>query len=281
MIAASRHAPLVAAALAGMPGNVQEHPAGRWDLRLGTTPVSARLDDAWLLFSASAPTTTAPAAMLAWNGALTGHVKFVLSENGEPQLRAEIPLDDDAEPLIREAWSGLGGALALLRGEAVQTPAGETAPAVSQDEMQRLCAEAGWPATLRSDGSCAVEIESPGAFVQALLTARGAGLRAAVQLASLPASATDSVCAVSRLLLMTGGVVRLARAAVETGGGKVLPRLEVTFSTRPAADHLAHALAGLSVAHQLCAEEARALHDTNLAGAFLALSNTTTRKETT
>lgn len=278
MIAASRHAPLVAAALAGMAGNVEPQPAGCWDLRLGATPVSARLDDAWLLLSAPVPATT---AMLARNGALSGHVKFVLSENGELQLRAEVPLDEDAEPLIRAAWAAMESALAALRGEAVPTPVGEAEPALAQDAIARLCAEAGWPATLRSDGSCAVEIESPGAFVQASLTARGAGLRAAVQLASLPAAATASVSAVSRLLLIIGGVVRLARPAMNMSEGRALPRLEVTFSSSPAADALAHALASLSVAHQLCAEEARALHDPNLAGEFLALSNTTTRKETT
>lgn len=281
MIAAYRHAPLVAATLTAMPGNVQELPASRWALRLGDTPVSARLDDAWLVLTAPAPAAVSPAAMLAWNAALPGRVKFALSENGEPHLRAEIPLDEDAEPLIREAWSGLEMALALLRGEPCQPPPGETAPAVSPDEIQRLCAEAGWPATPRNDGSCAVELECPGAFVQATLAPRGAGVRASVQLASLAASAAGSVAAAGLLLLTTGGVVRLARPVMETDGGKVLPRLEAAFSTSPTAAQLAHALAGLSVAWQLCAEEAGALQDPDLAREFLALSNTTKRKEKT
>ena len=278
MIATYRHAPLVAAALAGISGNVQDLPACQWDLRLGETPVSARLDDAWLVMSAPVPAATARAAMLAWNAGLSGRAKFAISENGEPHLRAEIPLDEDAEPLIREAWSGLGMALALLRGGENRPPAGESEPAVSQDEIQRVCAEVGWPATLRSDGSCSVELECPGDFVQASLAPCGAGLRASVPLTNLPESATESASAIGLLLLTTGGVVRLARPVMEASAGKALLRLEVAFSANPSAAHLAHAFAGLSVAHQLCAEEARALHDPNLAGEFLALNNTTTRK---
>ena len=73
------------------------------------------------------------------------------------------------------------------------------------------------------------------------------------------------------LLLTACGLVRFARAAVEEKGGQALARFEVRFSTAPSALELTHALAALSVACRLCAQEAKALQDEEIAGKYLAI----------
>jgi hypothetical protein len=281
VIATSRYAPLLVEAFADILGKTDVQSATRWDLTLSGTPIIAQHDDSWLVMTA--PATAAPAlpTLLGWNASLPGRVKFALTENGDAQIRAEIPLDDDSEPLIHEAWHGFATALALLHGEASQLSPVATAVAVAQEELKRLCDEAEWPCTPRGDGSCAVELECPGAFLQASLTPHGDGVRVSVQIASCDELAVESVSALGVLFLKVGAAVRMARPVFETGEGKVLARFEVTFSAVPAAAHLAHALSALSVAAQFGAEEARVLQEPDVAREFLALSKTTTRKEET
>lgn len=278
MIATSRHAPLVTATFAGILGHAQESPGSQWELTLRDTPIIARQDAPWLVMTAPAPDDVSLLALLGWNAALPGRTKFALSADGAPQIRAEIPIDEDAGPLILEAWRGFETALALLRGEECQ-PHGDTPHAVSQEALTLLCAEAEWPCTARGDGTCVVELECPGAFMQASLLPLGDGLRIFVPLANIADSSAESVSAMSVLLLSAASAMRMARPVCESADGKVSPRLEVVFSAAPAAAQIAHALSGLSVACQFCAQEVQALQDPNVAREFLALSKTKTRKE--
>ena len=278
MIATARHTPVVSAAFAEILGRPQKSHGCQWDLVLRDTPIIAQHDAPWLVLTAPAPGDFGPLALLAWNGALPGWVKFALSASGELEIRAEIPIDEDAGPSIHEAWRGLETALALLGGGESQLPSG-IAPAVSQAELKRLCDEAEWPCTPRDDGSCTVELEYPGSFMQASLAPRDCGVRVSVPLERFPESAAESVSALGILLLSAGSAMRMVRPACETADGKVSPRLEVVFSSVPAAAQLAHALSSLSVACQFCAEEVKALQDPNVAREFLALSKTKTRKE--
>jgi hypothetical protein len=270
---------MITGAFAGIPGVAQESPVSRWDLTLCETPVVARQDEPWLVMTAPVAGSFELSALPARNAGLPGLVKFALSADGEPEIRAEIPLDEEAAPLIREALRGFERAFALVRGGECEPPPGEASPAVSQDDLKRLCAEAGWACTPRGDNSCAVELECPGAFLQASLAPRGDGLRVSVQLASCDKSAADPVSALSILFLKTGAAVRMARPVFETNEGRVHARFEVTFSAVPSPAQLAHALSALSVAAQLCAEEAGALQEPDLVREFLAMSKTKTRKE--
>src|SRR5438105_3978852 len=111
MMPASRHTPIVAAIFAELLRTAQEPRASRWELTLRNTQVIARLEDTWLVMTAPAAGSASPPALLGWTAALPGRVKFALSARGEPQIRAEIPLDEDAGPLIREAWRGFETAL--------------------------------------------------------------------------------------------------------------------------------------------------------------------------
>ena len=281
MIALSRLVPIAAAALAEFSVVAQEPLHGRWDLIQRGTMIAVTIEDGWLVMIAPLTCAGEPRELLGKNAALPGHVKFALSPEGGLQLRAEIPLDEDAGPLIRKARDGFDAALAALAGEKCVPIANETPRPVSQDDLKRLCDDAGWIATPRGDDACVVELECPGAFHQATLVANGGGVRASVPLAKCDESAADSVAATGHFLLTAAGVVRMARPILEFSEGRVIPAFEVSFSAMPAAAHLAHALSALSVACQLCGEEAKALHDTNVAGEFLALSKTKPRKEKT
>ena len=278
MIATSRHTPVVTAAFAEILGRSHESHASPWELTLRDTPILARQAAPWLVMTSPAPRDVSLLALLGWNAALPGRVKFALRANGEPQIRAEIPIDEDAAPLIHEAWRGFETALTLLRGEECQAPAG-TSHTMAQDDFKRLCDEAEWPCTQRSDGTCVVELECPGSFVQASLAPRDGGVRVSVPLANFDESAAESVSALGVLLLSAGSAMRMVRPVCETSDGKISPRLEVDFSAVPAAAQLAHALSSLSVACQFCAEEVQALQDPNVAREFLALNKTKTRKE--
>ena len=273
----ARHTPVINAAFAEIL-DLQESHASRWALTLRDTPIIAHHDAPWLVMTAPAQADVSPLALLGWNAALPGRVKFALSASGEPEIRAEIPIDEDAGPSIHEAWRGFEIALGLLGGGERQPPSG-IVPAVSQDEIKRLCDEAEWPWTPRDDGSCAVELEYPGSFMQASLAPCGGGVRVSVPLERFAEPAAESVSALSVLLLSAGSAMRMVRPVCKTAEGKVSPRLEVVFSSVPAAAQIAHALSGLSVACQFCAEEVRALQDPNVAREFLALSKTKTRKE--
>jgi len=279
MIAASRHTPAVEEIFAGIFNRAQSHePRTVWNLRTDDAPVTACIEEGWLVMSTPAPRDATAEAMLGKNSALPGMLKLTLSKSGTPELCVEIPLDDDESgPLVREAWSGFES----LRGENVPGLDSADAPVASQADLLRLCSEAEWPATARGEDACAVELECPGTFIQATLAAHGGGVRAGVQFGGVAESARDCMNATAILLLTTCCAVRMVRPAWEPGEGCVKPGLEVVFSTVPSAAQLAHALSGLSVACQCCAEEARALLDPDVAGEFLALSKTNTGNQHT
>lgn len=271
MIALSRLAPIAATALAECADAPVLPSRGRWDLVQHGAPIAAHLDGEWLVLTSPVAAAVAPRDLLAWNAALPGLVKFALSAEGAVQIRAEIPVDEDSGALIRATRGGFDAALAMLGGERLIPVLADVQP-----DLARLCEEAGWKATPRGDAACVVELECPGAFHQATVAAHGAGVRAFV---SLPKC--DESVAIHLLLLTAGGAVRMARPTIESSEGRVNAAFEVSFPTVPAAAHLAHALAALSVACRLCAEELRALQDPDVAREFLALSETQTRKETT
>jgi hypothetical protein len=279
VIAAPRHGALVTAAFSDALGKVRVGPAGRWEIAVRGAAIVAREDDGWLALCAPIRSAAAPLALLEWNAALPGRVKFALSEMGEPELRAEIPLDADAGPLVAEAVRGFDAGLALLRGEAVTPSPAEPMSPCEPDALDRLCAEAGWPCSRRADGACAVELECPGAFLQATVAAGNAGIHVSAALASCEAAAPDAQRALAIFLLESGAALRFARPVCASGAGKTTARFEVVFSPAPTAAQLAHALASLSLAAQFCLEESRALQDPAVAREFLALHQTTTRKE--
>ena len=283
MITASRHSSAVAEIFAGIFGDaLQQEPRTEWELHSCGAPITARIEESWLVMSAPVPCDASPDFVLGISSALPGAVKLSLSANGGAQIRVEVPLDEEESGAqIREAWSGLESALASLRGEAAHAMEIGNAPAVTQEDLKRVCEEAGWTPTLRGEDSCVVELECPGTFIQASLAPHGCGVRVSVPLGNIPETETESAAATGILLLNTCGAVRLVRPVWESGDGCVKPGIEIIFSAVPSAAQLAHALSGLSVACQCCAEEAKALRDPNVARQFLALSKTKTGNQET
>jgi hypothetical protein len=277
--ASSRLASLITDTLLGAGGAAEANSRGVLRLNFRAGPAVANLAGSWLELAADASVQFAPRELLERNRALPGLLKFALNGGGRPQLRAEVPLDEDAAALIRETRSALDGTLAALGGDQVLPFAETPAAPLSQDALRLLCEEAGWSSAPRSDGSCAVELETPGAFTPASVAADACGLRVFAPLPGCDAAAGESVHAIATLLLIAAGTVRMARPVFETKDGRVHPAFEVVFSTVPAAWLLAHALSALSVGCQFCAEEAGALRSADVARAFLAQNQTTNRKE--
>ena len=261
----SRYVSAVDAALATVPGMVEQTAPGRYRVALAGVCVTAWVDDSWLVMQSPALGETSAAAMLARNSMLPALVKFALDGSGNPMICAQIPIADltGSAPLIRSTCEGIATA-------AADSPAPIGIP-VTPPDLQGLCAEARWDFTTRSDGSLAVELECHGAFAQASLRAHGEGVHLSVELADCLPCSPESESAIALLLLIAGGAVRLARPVLEQGGEMRTPRFEAVFSTIPSAAELSHALCALSVAFAACSEEVRVLWDPNVASEYLAL----------
>lgn len=273
----------------------------RWQLCLGTDvdlQATARLDEGWLLFDAPLPGSPLHTQriwdLLRWNTTLLGGAKFAVSArsdhigppDGPPseaallRVRAELPLgrDIDLRTRIGETCSGLESAGArLLRGPtAIAVPwRDKQGNGAGGTDLRRLCSEAGWPFTERSDGRLAVDLDIPGGFHQAIVEETMSGahlLRVSVGLgAGNTSPALLSQLALGVFLLRANAVVRMARAVAEAVDGRMTTRFEVEFAHAPGAEELGHALAALSVACRLCGREANVLaQDEAVAGAYLS-----------
>jgi hypothetical protein len=232
--------------------------------------MSAALEDNWLVLAAYDAlglfADAEPWTLLRCNAKLSGFSKFALLPDGRVQLRAELPLLEDADLTgrIREICEGLESAFALydLSGPdgAPERPAGTTDP-------KQLCAEAGWPFIERGPEKLLVEIESPGCFRQAAMVSSARGVQLSCELVSFGSLDAESREAIAIFLLSASGVVRLARAAIADD----VARLEVAFAARPCASEISSALESLSVGCSLCGEEIKTLQDKAIARHFLAL----------
>ena len=208
----------------------------------------------------------APWDLLVRNAALPALVKFVFLTQGGLQLRAELPLSEDAGPAerIRETCEGLVSALSLPENSA-QSSAPE--PSLEKIDLKGLCREAGWPFIERGPDKLLVELEMPNHFWQAAIIPAGRGIHLSCELTALDSLAEESRGAIATFLLSASGALRLARAAVGTNG----TRLEVAFSTLPTSHEISSALESLSVGCSLCGEETKMLLDPAIARRFQAL----------
>jgi len=285
----------------------QETPA-RWKFALRNgVEISgvAYYDDDWLSLTTS-PIARAPGErddgafhLLTLNGLLPGGTKFArlgdgttLATLGELSLALEV----DLARRVKEACAGFkvatrAHALVFDGGAARPKPedlacicdnlTANRVPAADDDgrrwdapAMVQLCAEAGWQGTERGDDRVVVELDVPGSFRQAVLSGAGTagGLRVATHLDACPATAADpSRLALGVLLLRMCGIVRMVRAAVDVTAARIVPRFEVCFDSAPRAVEVARALAALSIACRVAADEAEAVQrDERLARIYMA-----------
>lgn len=235
--------------------------------------VSATLEDNWLVLTAhdslELAADAAPWSLLQRNSSLTGFAKFAFMPDGNLQLRAELPLVEEADLAgrIRETCADFASAFALYdfskNDDALEPPAGKS----EQPDLKQLCTQAGWPFVERGPEKLLVELESPGGFRQAALIHSARGINLSCELASCGSLDGEIREAVAIFLLSVSGVVRLARAALAAD----VARLEVAFVAPPCAAEISSALESLSVGCSLCGEEVKMLQDPAIARSFLAL----------
>ena len=272
MNAASKSYPLIAAALAELAAGSLRGGPERWEATLsGNARVEVFVAGSWLVMISPVAAGGSPADLLKANACLPAWVKFAHDANGRPQIRAEIPIDGEPEAArhVHEAWTGFEAAHALIRGEARELALPEPLPEESRTAVMNLCVEGGWNATLRGETGVAVDLECNGAFHQAIVSPAAGGLCAAVELVA--GAEPEALEAVACFLLDASATVRMVRPAARESDGKFLPRFEFILPANPGAALPAHAFSALSVACGLCAEEVKALWNTNVAGEYLAL----------
>jgi hypothetical protein len=238
------------------------------------TPTLQR-EDGWLLFTAEAPAAASrrcdPLRLLAWSGTLSGGCKFARSAAGaELSVHAELPAFAESPERVAAIEAGFAEAAARI-GLAASAPAWPAEiPAEPPQPLATLCREAGWPFEERADGSIAVDLGVPGAYVQALVDALADRIRIDAELADVPEAKGPCRTALAELLLRANGAFRMVRAVLGTASRAVL---EVALPPTAGAAELAEALAALAVAARGCALEARLVAtDEALAQAFLERS---------
>ena len=247
---------------------------------------TARIDDGWLLLDAPLSESRVKNhqpplwKLLGWNAALVGGAKFALpAEESVVRLRAELPFDDDVNLTRRivQACAGLKMASARFHrtdgaGDDADGCAATFAAENPASDLAGVCRESGWAFIERGSGILAVDLDVPGTFQQALVEAdaqRGVAVSVALTAGTEP-PVPPCREALGLLLLRSSAVVRMARAAVETGEGGTAARFEVVFADTPCAAELAHAFAALSVACRLASHETAVLaRDERIARAYL------------
>jgi hypothetical protein len=240
--------------------------SGEWEVVLPDGgPIRLRAADDWLLFEAAA--REAPADLrdlLRRNAGLPGGVKFVWSPEGF-RLRAELPWSGDDAELHLQLMVVCEGFAAAAGGDAAAEPSG------LDDTAKRALLEhgtaAGWTVRERTDGSIAIDLDVPGAAVQAQLHAGVGSAVLVAPAASLDGVEANTAAALATLGLRVGAAARMARPTERAG----VLTFEVSLGTAPAASQIGHALAALSVACRLGTTAAEGLRgDPALARFYLA-----------
>lgn len=136
--------------------------------------------------------------------------------------------------------------------------------------LVQLCAEAGWPATVREHGLAMVELDAGHARYHARLEPAGpGGLRATVDLCDVSGCSPVSRSAIAALLLATSAAVpRVNRASVALDAAEWVG-LTALCADAVAPEALDRALSALTVACRMAGREAQALQHEAIALEYL------------
>jgi hypothetical protein len=286
---------------------VEQETRARWKfvLRNGVEVGAVAHYDADWLSLMTVPVASKPARrdgsalhLLTLNGMLPGGTKFARVGDGTTVgILGDVPLEPeiDLARRVTEVCEGFvigteAHALVFDRRSAglqpadvvsicggliaERVPGADDAPAWTTPAMSRLCTEAGWEGSARGEERVVVDLDVPGRFRQATLSGVGGrgGLRVAIDLEPCPTSAADRCrIALGVLLLHTCGIMRMVRVAVDVRVDRIIPRFEVCFDSAPGSAELARALAALSIACRVSADEAEAVQrDERLAEIYMA-----------
>jgi hypothetical protein len=245
------------------------------------------IEHVWLTFTAPLVSRSVASlsdqevwALLQWNGALPGGVRFAV-RLGVPcvSLQAEIAIDAETNLIdrIAETCAGFLCAWAKVHASKAEQVDALTRSACSVSvpkkpcDLPSLCREAQWPCTERADGRITVTLDVPHETFCATLTQRQSdGVRIAVELLSTDELAAPCQRALGLLLLTVSGAVRMIRTVAVPHAERSIVQCEVQFTSTPAVTEVSHALSALSVAVRLCHCELEVLrHDAAIATAYL------------
>ena len=247
----------------------------------------ARIEDYWVSVQAG----TSPAAHVAadrkrlWgcllrNGRMAGPVRFAVGSSGDERLRADIPLEGNAnlEQQIAQVCRALKGAYGghseengVVRNAASINDAGKSAR--SAGEVRQRFGDNGWDLTVK-DEHVSAALDVPGRYVQARIHSCGRdAFRASVSLLTVTGEVVP-VCqhAIALFLLTASNAIRLVRPAAYASTGRTRIGCEVHFGIGddPSGD-LSRVLSALSVAADLCLQEVRALTHESVGAAYLGV----------
>lgn len=267
---------------------VQQQGNGSWEFSLANgaaESAQASIRDEWLTLSVPFQgfgDAAAQWSLLHRNGTLPGLCKFALDYNCLPQLRADLPLDWEQQPCslrrrLAEAAEGMRSAVKWLHGSA-----GVDDPGTAEDhgiresssdckpDLGRLLDEAGWPSVAGPGNRHSVQLEVRNGYSKVFVSYQnGADVVAHAELAKWEVLAPIQREALGIFLLTACGTIRMVRATVVETEARVTARFEVRLSL-PSAGELAHALAALSVAANICTREALSLGDERIARMYFA-----------
>lgn len=142
-------------------------------------------------------------------------------------------------------------------------------------EIAALCTEAGWKCNVRPDGAVVVNLDVGGALYKAKIgKSVKRGFRISVDIVSTKSWKTESIQALSLLLLKASASVKMARASLIRNNGTGHSVLfEVCLPNQPTAEEMKHALCALSVLVRFFGSEVRAMDNKNIARAYLAINH--------
>lgn len=272
------------AVTAGNGTRVSEVKPACWLLSSGNgSGIRARvwLEDDWLLVDSPAPGGSRAEdawVLLERNRLLPGIARYVLPPgHGTPRLRAELPVDGsvDSTMWLREVWHAIAhqsvGQPGVGEPVRLAEPGSEGSHGTSAEDLLRLCGELGWSTRRQRDGRLTVDLASRRESGQAAITTDGACVRFASVLGRADGCTTASREAISLLLLLVSGLVRLVRAVALDEGSGGGAGLAVVLPAPVSVEALGHARAAISVACDLCGPEVRLLQDDSTAAQFLRL----------
>jgi hypothetical protein len=220
-------------------------------------------------------------SLLHRNASLGGLCKYALApDTGTRLVRAELPLDLDRGLVhmsrrLRETCAGLQAALDGLHGAASITADSSISSTEASDRrVGQLLEEAGWPFVERTPGQPKVltaDLENRNSFSQAVIEElEGQEVRAFTEIGKWESLSAVQEEAVSRFLLSSCASLRMVRAVIAETDNRATACFEIRISS-PGADEMAHALAALSVAANMCAKETQCFEDEQVAEAYLKL----------
>lgn len=258
-------------------------PAGPWRWRCvmqnGTAlPLIATVEESFLQLTGSPETQGKPMAdfecALKANGTLAGGVRFALNGSGCPlHLRTDIALLDEAKLFDRVHWALRGFHLALKDTQCSEsyeeygrTPSG----GLSAKSLGEMLCETAWLCTERGPCEFSVDLHQD-ALHPARITADAKGVMLTVDLVRCDPSGNAPGQALAVYLLTASSALRMARAYVADTDGVRRFGMQVGLPAEPVREELEHALAALSFATRMCAQEANVLLDPVAARCYLAV----------